>query len=243
MRDITGQRFGKLVAVRFVGMKDTGKYRKSFWEFRCDCGRTKEISANNAGRSAKSCGCSKVGIFRVDLTGHRFGKVAVLRREGKNWLCKCDCGKEFLRNSQKIHTERLKSCGCIRNLPEGIPSRNRLFASMKYGAQKRNYEWRLTMEQFSLVTKEDCFYCGSPPKVTSVTRDDSGYLYNGIDRVDNSIGYIAENIVPCCKFCNIAKNNNSIGDFRDWVIRAYGYWARNPNAHLFETPSPQTDIL
>jgi hypothetical protein len=47
--DITGNRYGRLVAIRRAGKK---------WEFRCDCGHTKEILATNAKRGhTQSCGC------------------------------------------------------------------------------------------------------------------------------------------------------------------------------------------
>lgn len=48
-QDISGQRFGRLVAVRRVEKK---------WLFACDCGGEKLILANNAKRGlTKSCGC------------------------------------------------------------------------------------------------------------------------------------------------------------------------------------------
>ena len=52
--DITGHRFGRLVATRFVARRN----RHSFWECRCDCGRTSEVTSNNlrTGHIA-SCGC------------------------------------------------------------------------------------------------------------------------------------------------------------------------------------------
>lgn len=47
--DITGNRYGRLIAVRRVGKK---------WEFVCDCGKTKLVWASNAKRGhTGSCGC------------------------------------------------------------------------------------------------------------------------------------------------------------------------------------------
>ena len=55
----------------------------------------------------------------IDLTGKRFGKLIVLRRDndaigrGTCWICQCNCG-----NTKSITTQSLsngtKSCGCIR---------------------------------------------------------------------------------------------------------------------------------
>ena len=42
---------------------------------------------------------------------------------------------------------------------------------------------------------------------------------NGIDRVDNNIGYTEENTVPCCEFCNRAKLNNTEEYFKTKIIK------------------------
>lgn len=56
IKDITGQRFGRLVAISFVSAQKRG----TMWRFRCDCGNEKEISQNAAGRTTFSCGCLHV---------------------------------------------------------------------------------------------------------------------------------------------------------------------------------------
>ena len=54
--DITGQRFGKLVAVRRVGSRG----RNPLWECQCDCGSTHQVvSVNLRSGGTKSCGCIK----------------------------------------------------------------------------------------------------------------------------------------------------------------------------------------
>lgn len=54
--DITGERYGQLVAIRPTGKRTKGG--GIVWLFRCDCGNEKEIPANSV-RSGlvKSCGC------------------------------------------------------------------------------------------------------------------------------------------------------------------------------------------
>lgn len=53
--DLTGQRFGRLVAKCYSGNRHHGKL---LWLCQCDCGNTCEVNANHlAGRGAKSCGC------------------------------------------------------------------------------------------------------------------------------------------------------------------------------------------
>ena len=56
-KDITGQRFGKLVAVERLGFDRHN--RRSVWLCQCDCGNEKAVllSSLTSGRT-KSCGCS-----------------------------------------------------------------------------------------------------------------------------------------------------------------------------------------
>ena len=57
-KDISGMRFGKLVAIKSVGKKGGDTYR---WECQCDCGNTKEASVSDLIKGAvKSCGCLRV---------------------------------------------------------------------------------------------------------------------------------------------------------------------------------------
>jgi hypothetical protein len=54
-KDITGKRFGRLVALRFIGKQD----KQSMWACGCDCGSDPVIvSISNLGRSVTSCGCA-----------------------------------------------------------------------------------------------------------------------------------------------------------------------------------------
>jgi hypothetical protein len=45
------------------------------------------------------------------------------------------------------------------------------------------------------------------------------YIYNGIDRVDNTRGYSIDNCVACCKQCNWAKRELPQQEFIDWIHR------------------------
>lgn len=52
--DITGQRFGRLVALK----KAPSRNGSTYWLCQCDCGNQKEIKTGNLTRGAtKSCGC------------------------------------------------------------------------------------------------------------------------------------------------------------------------------------------
>ena len=55
MIDLTGQRFGRLIAIERVG---TDKHRNAVWLCQCDCGNTTTVACNELRRGrTNSCGC------------------------------------------------------------------------------------------------------------------------------------------------------------------------------------------
>lgn len=111
--DLSGKRYGKLVAVRRNGCD---KHGHTLWCCRCDCGNESDVLTASLRRGAtKSCGrCSKF----LDLTGGRFGDLVVLERLGvrgndqSRWLCRCDCGKEINARYDGLKYGKTRSCGC-----------------------------------------------------------------------------------------------------------------------------------
>lgn len=58
IKDLTGQRFGKLVALRYLG--------RSKWELRCDCGNITTAHQSNLHKGQKtSCGCA-VSLYKAN---------------------------------------------------------------------------------------------------------------------------------------------------------------------------------
>lgn len=77
----------------------------------------------------------------------------------------------------------------------------RLFSLKKSEAKKRKKSFSLDLNQLSLLVTAPCHYCGS---VQSNLLKYQGleFGYNGIDRLDNSVGYEPKNCVAACRFCN-----------------------------------------
>jgi hypothetical protein len=46
-------------------------------------------------------------------------------------------------------------------------------------------------------------------------------LSNGIDRVVPDKGYVYDNCVPCCKYCNRAKSDLTTEQFKNLIIKIY----------------------
>ena len=91
----------------------------------------------------------------------------------------------------------------------------------KRQAKVRNLAWELTKEQFTEFTKQNCWYCGQEPaqirRRYNKTLKDAYYLYSGIDRIDNAVGYTEANCIPCCGKCNKMKSILSAEDFIEHI--------------------------
>ena len=171
----------------------------------------------------------------IDLTGQTFGDLLVLQRSVEKpkghgsqafWDCRCKCGRVISRASQALRTGRTKRCtDCGRPDSRVIGmAANELYAHYRGDARRkgknRSVLFELTPEQFKTLILQNCFYCGVEPRQI-VKRPHETLLWNGIDRVDSSLGYVLENCVPCCKICNYAKHNLSKEEFLIWLRRAY----------------------
>lgn len=59
-------------------------------------------------------------VVRIDMTGQKFGMATVLGFHHVNgqayWLCKCDCGTEFVTNGWNLRKGITKSCGCYKKI-------------------------------------------------------------------------------------------------------------------------------
>ena len=59
-KDITGNKYGKLTAIRFAEKRITGNNAKYLWLYKCDCGSDKIANKADVNfGSVRSCGCAK----------------------------------------------------------------------------------------------------------------------------------------------------------------------------------------
>lgn len=165
----------------------------------------------------------------LDLTGKQYGKLTVINfhsliNKRAWWLCKCECGNEkIIRSSHLVHGS-VTSCKCKVKLPKGEAGLRGVLRTYKHKASQRGYSFDLTDEQFKNITKMSCHYCGSFPNNEAKHPGYNGnYVYNGIDRIDNTKGYSIENCVPCCRTCNRAKNTMSYSEYINWIHRTSNY--------------------
>lgn len=180
----------------------------------------------------------------VDITGQQFNRLTAVRflrlrrfpsgQTRSVWLFRCTCGKEVEKTAFDVKRLDTKSCGCGRfghihnRLAEGESSFRTLYHAYKARAKIIGVEFGISEDVFRELTSSRCHYCDAPPyQVRRGHRQSFGtYLYNGLDRLDVSDGYIEKNVVPCCGECNKAKGVRTKEEFIGWALRV----ARNIEA-------------
>lgn len=150
-----------------------------------------------------------------------------------DYMCKCECGTLVKTKGKSLRRGNNKSCGCLliearktngkkNKLKEGNSTKNAIVYSYKRDAKKRNLEFNLNSSLIDKFFKSNCYYCGAlPSKTAKYGHLISSFTYNGIDRIDNNVGYIEENCVPCCIQCNKAKLDMTLDKFLVHVVKIH----------------------
>lgn len=176
-------------------------------------------------------------MLKCDLTNQRFGNLIALSHYSvsKNdrvvvmWRCVCDCGNSKDVCAISLIHGRTKTCfikGC--RFMAGRRSRPRsnvwgaawVYRGYKQLARRMKRDFTLTLEEFAQLLECRCHYCGIAPSTTA-RPSPSGltFLYNGIDRIDSSVGYVSGNARSCCWTCNRMKSSLSESAFIEHVTR------------------------
>lgn len=132
--DLTGMHFGRLtVTGRANNYISPNGFQNTRWYCDCECGN-KAIVPQSALRTGNtsSCGClfreKASERFFEDLTGQRFGRLAVVERVENlhhpngsysvQWRCLCDCGTYVTVTSGNLKSGHTISCGCVSSVNE-----------------------------------------------------------------------------------------------------------------------------
>lgn len=185
---------------------------------------------------------------RYNLIGKTFGRLTIVsfshyipKYRYNVWNCLCQCGNSIKSTTASLSRRNrpTQSCGCFRKdmvrlkcnfnrKPVSVANINSLFYHYKKSANKRDIEFFLSRDEFIYLTSKRCFYCNCPPAQVHEKKETNGaYMYNGIDRKDNNIGYLLDNCVSCCKKCNYAKRNMTVKEFKSWIVDTYIHFAKS----------------
>jgi hypothetical protein len=134
-----------------------------------------------------------------------------------NWMKGSLDSATFIKRVRHIHSFA-KNTDNTQKHPECFPDAKCVsYASYRSRAEKKELEFTITNDDYKTITEQDCYLCGKKSTETNT---------NGIDRVDNIIGYTVENSKACCKECNHMKNSYALEDLMAKIERIRDNWSK-----------------
>jgi hypothetical protein len=123
--------------------------------------------------------------------------------------------------------QKNKECSFCRkhgNEPTEQAQINFIIDQYKRGAKQRNLDYILSENEFINLIKGNCYYCNTEPqpkKYRNSRNKIKTISYNGIDRVDSSLGYNKNNCISCCEMCNRMKMAYKQQDFLEQIKKIH----------------------
>ena len=155
IKDLTGMKFNRLTVVKEYGRDKSGNVT---WLCKCDCGNECVVASTNLQKGdTKSCGCLNKEVHSNNLIGKRFGRLMVIKENGRTkcnkikWLCKCDCGNECIVIGTNLLKGSSMSCGCLQK--EQLIERN-INPDLTEEERELNKENRKSNSDFKKWSKE-----------------------------------------------------------------------------------------
>lgn len=180
-------------------------------------------------------------VRREFPVGSRWGRLVVrdythtVHKGYTRWsvICDCDCGSTKTVDYPKtLRAGLTKSCGCLNkelasNRRKGkqpigaLPFGRATYTNYRRSASLRGLPFTLDFENFCWLIKQNCTYCGIPPRQRRKIKRTE--ICNGVDRLSPKEGYVTGNVVPCCKECNRAKGALTVDEFVAWIERLVSF--------------------
>ena len=178
-----------------------------------------------------------VKTYFLGLEGNRTGSSTLESIDETHAHLTCDCGGSYsikLSNTLKNNGNFMcRQCYAIRDSANfdkhwGYKS---AYQRIKKDAVAADRVFEIKVDDFRYLCQQNCYYCNSIPSNLITYRGKNSFtfryfMYSGLDRLNNDIGYTRQNVVPCCIICNRAKNSMPFKDFIDWLNRLTDYRQR-----------------
>lgn len=231
--NIIGKKFNKLTVLQETNHRS--KDGSIYYLCRCDCGKTKTATATGLkGDHVQSCGDYLCKTKYIDWIGKKIGYLTVIKitKDKYNYYfeCSCDCGNISRVNIDNFITKKTKSCGCKRtyllhkkrgNQVDNVEKACylQIFNTYEKNAKKRGLEFLIDFNIFVDLIKKECYYCGVDKFNEFTYNGKKTVKYNGIDRINNTLGYTEKNCRTACGICNRAKHKMPVKLFEEWIER------------------------
>lgn len=233
-----GDKFGRLTVIN--SLPTHKKHIK--YKCLCECGNeTSTRKSHLISNEVRSCGCLKDDVLAEQsikftkhklIIGAKYNRLTVIKTTGRDKdgkiqvKCICDCGNEIITTFRNLPKQHTKSCGCFKL--DKIQDRAKLhwenidpwqheYSNFLSRTKSRKLTSNITLIEFTALCQNNCIYCLDPPN----TKTEANILRNGIDRIDNDIGYILNNCVTCCSNCNRMKEKRTKDDFLNRIKKIY----------------------
>jgi len=153
-----------------------------------DCKKEKERNINKLNHKTDNIseGMQKCGKAKCELI---YKITDFIDKDGKK-LTTCPHCREIAKTADDKRTDRHKN-----------PKR-KYDDYKKRAKNKLHLDFLITYDEFKEYISKKCDYCNIDPNP-----------YNGIDRIDNTKGYIKDNLVTCCTMCNMFKSDITLDNF------------------------------
>lgn len=175
----------------------------------------------------------RLTVIKELRPGYRTAHLRAIDNRDRRYRCNCECGNSCVRFACQLRGQlkraRSQCCsrGCANRIAPGEAAFNALLCAYRTGAARVDRVWELTAEQARAIFQSPCFYCEArPSRVHQPSNGSNGvFLYNGIDRRDNRLGYTRENCVACCSAHNWMKGKMTEREFIEACCAVAKIWA------------------
>jgi len=180
------------------------------------------------------CRKHNIQLPQLNLVGKKWGWLEVVESAGSNgkqklWKCKCKCGNHRLLPTCTITAEKQQSCGCwLTSEERKRRSSNwkgyrqihgKYWYNIQKGAKQRGYIFEISIQyawQLYVQQNKLCALTQQPIVFANTIREvETGGTTASLDRIDNSKGYIEDNVWWVHKDINLMKQKFSKQYFID----------------------------
>ena len=157
--------------------------------------------------------CSVCGVFKL------FSEFSRRKNSNTGIVSSCrECIKKIRHKPEVLLKAKISHRAYFLTHKEQRNNKNRIWRKSTYlgkylgyraNAKRKGHYWDLSREEFSSFWGVPCNYCGG--RIETI----------GLDRVNNSKGYILDNLVPCCKECNLMKRAMDVSVFLSYIQKIY----------------------
>lgn len=214
-----------------------GKYGKIHYKVLCiGCRKTTKTLPKFLLKSRTSKVCIdcrfKDRLHEMEIVG-KILVLFILNYKGESIIHCFNCHVTSLMKTNTLITRKKQSQkeSCFQCTNSKIFYEDRVYATLKHQFDQCQKDtrrvrkpersvWELDFKTFKKLVYDSCFYCGIIGiRNVKDKHSDTRIRINGIDRIDNSKGYLKNNVVTSCFQCNQSKRHLSLDEFREWAKR------------------------